>query len=351
MELRQRGVEVILVESNSAGGHTSAASAGMVNPFSLTVDEPLALPFYLSSLRLYPKWTQMLSEQTGIAVEWRQEGCWEVALSEADAAQLQNKFAWVQRHDPQASIVEGFVACQSEPALVESVALALYYPHEGSVNTERLMGALHRAVQLSGANLYTWNPALALEGFGKRIIGVRTASGVLEGDTVVITAGAWASALLSPLGVHIPIQPVRGVIIRLSDLPQPIRSTLVSPLGYLVPRKDGVALVGATREQAGYDLRATAKSYAQLLRKLTEMAPSLLQATVQGHSVGLRPDTPDHNPYIGAIEGYEGLYVAAGHAYHGILMAPATARAIADLMLNNATNLPVEPFNPNRFRR
>ncbi|GIV07602.1 MAG: putative D-amino acid oxidase [Fimbriimonadales bacterium] len=351
LELRLRGTEVLLIEANAIGGHTSTASAGMVNPFSLTPHETPALPFYLNSLRFYPQWAHALYEQTGIGVEWREEGCWEVALTEADSVRLQSKAAWVQRHDPHATIVEGAVARQSEPALGDSVMLALYLPHEGSVNTERLMTALRRAVQLSGANLYPNTPVLALEWLGRGVWGVHTAHGVLESDAIVLAAGAWTSTLLRPLGVHTPIEPVRGVILHLGELPQLVRSTLVSHTGYIVPRKDGTALVGATREQAGYDLRATAQGYAHLLRGLAEIAPTLLQAAMLGHTVGLRPDTPDHNPYIGSISGYKGLYIAAGHAYHGVLMAPATARVMADLVLNSRTMLPIEPFNPNRFMR
>lgn len=351
LELRLRGAEVLLIEANATGGHTSAASAGMVNPFSLTPHETPALPFYLSSLRLYPQWIEQLHTHTLIDPEWRLEGCWRVALTEADAEHLRSNLAWIQRYEPTARIVDADTACQHEPALCNAIALALHLPSEGWVNTERLMDALHRAVQLSGVNLYTGFPALGIELSGSRVRGVRTAHGILEGDAVVVAGGAWASALLQPLNIHTPIEPVRGVILKLSDLPVPIRSILSSPLGYIVPRADGTALLGATREQAGYDLRASAEGYTHLLQGLARLAPALLHATVLGHTVGLRPDTPDHNPYIGAVSAYEGLYIAAGHAYHGILMAPATAHAIAELTLNGATDKPIEPFNPNRFMR
>ncbi len=351
LELRQRGADVLLIEANAVGGHTSAASAGMVNPFSLTPQDTPALPFYISSLRLYPQWTEQLYALTLIDPEWRQGGCWRIALSEADAEQLTNNLEWIQRYEPTARMVDGDTACQHEPALCNTIGLALHLPSEGWVNMERLMDALHRAVQLSDVNLYTGVPALGIVRNGSRVWGVRTAHGVLEGDAIVVAAGAWASALLQPLGVHTPTEPVRGVILKLGDLPLPVRSILSSPMGYIVPRADGTVLLGATREQAGYDLRGTAEGYAHLLQALARIAPALLHATLRGHTVGLRPDTPDHNPYIGPIGGFDRLYIAAGHAYHGILMAPATARAVADLILNGSTSLPLEPFNPNRFMR
>ncbi|MCX7992629.1 MAG: glycine oxidase ThiO [Fimbriimonadales bacterium] len=351
LELRQRGVDVALIESYAEGGHTSAASAGMVNPFSLTPGDTPALPFYLSSLRIYPEWVRKLHTLTQIDVEWRQEGCLRVALTPADAAHLQQNLEWIHRYEPEASAIGTERALAWEPALNKEIEGVVYLPNEGWVNTERLMSALHRAVKLSGTNLYTGVPVLCIELTNQHVRGVRTAHGVIEGEAIVVAAGAWAGALLQPLGVHTPVEPVRGVILWLGDLPVPVRRILSSPQGYIVPRADGTVLVGATREQAGYDLRASAESYAYLVQALAHLAPPLLHATVLGHTVGLRPDTPDHNPYIGAIRGYEGLYIAAGHAYHGILMAPATALAVADLVLNGATSLPIQPFDPNRFMR
>jgi len=350
-ELLQRGAEVVLLDGAAEGGHTSAASAGMVNPFSLTPDDTPALPLYWHSLQMYPEWTRALHERTGIDPEWRDGGCLRVALTPTDAEHLEASLAWIRRYDARAERIDAHTARQLEPTLNPEIACALHIPSEGWVHTERLMRALHRAVQLSGANLYTGSPVLSLVVCNGSVRGVQTAHGVLEGDAVVVAAGAWAGALLQPLGIHAPTTPVRGVILSLGDLPLPIRRILSSPVGYLVPRVDGTALLGATREQAGYDARATAEGYALLTRALARLAPHLMHATVLGHTVGLRPDTPDHNPYIGAVAGYERLYLAAGHAYHGILLAPATACALADLILNGATDLPIAPFDPNRFMR
>ena len=351
LALRQRGAEVTLVEGYAEGGHTSVASAGMVNPFSLTPQETPAIPFYLSSLQMYPEWTTQLRLLTHIDGEWRQGGCLRVALTPTDATRLSENLEWIRRYEPSATWLDAPTALEHEPALSNEIHGAIHLPSEGWVNTERLMRSLHRAVQLVGVNLFIGTPVLGIVYHQHRVRGVRTAHGDLEGDVVVLAAGAWTSALLQPLGISIPIEPLRGVILKLGDLPVPITSILSSSMGYLVPCADGTALLGATREQAGFDLRAPAESYAYLLQSLARIAPALLKATIQRAMVGLRPDTPDHNPYIGAIDGYEGLYIAAGHAYHGILMAPATARAVAELVLDGKTTLPIEPFAPNRFTR
>jgi len=211
------------------------------------------------------------------------------------------------------------------------------------------MRALHAAVMQAGVEFYRGQPVVGFLQEQGRVVGVRTAGGTLRADAVVVAAGAWTGALLHTLGLHLPIEPVRGQILVLTDLPRPVRHIVTSLIGYLVPRANGTALLGATREHAGFDLRATAEGMHHLLQTLLRLFPTLMGATIVGHAVGLRPGTPDANPLIGTIAGFERLYLASGHAYHGILLAPATAQAVADLVLNGSTRLPITPFDPARF--
>ena len=351
-ELCRRGASVALLESVSEGGQTSIASAGMVNPFSLTPTENPALPFMLHSLRLYPEWAAQLHEEVGIDIEWCCGGSLRVALHESDAQHLRTTYEWVRRYEPEAKWLSVHEARELEPALTEGCSAALWLPSEGWVHTERLMRALHTAARQAGVEFHRGQPVVGFLQERGRVVGVRTASGILHGDVVVVAAGAWTGALMHTLGLHLPIEPVRGQILVLADLPRPVRhiiTSLTSLIGYLVPRANGTALLGATREHAGFDLRATADGLHQLLQILLRLFPALAGATIGGHMVGLRPGTPDANPLIGSIEGFEGLYLASGHAYHGILLAPATAQAVADLVLNGATELPITPFDPARF--
>jgi glycine oxidase len=348
-ELRRRGASVVLLESVAEGGQTSVASAGMVNPFSLTPAETPALPFMLHSLRLYPEWAAQLREEVGIDIEWCRCGSLRVALHESDAQTLRTTYEWVLRYEPEARWLSAREARELEPALTEECSLALWLPNEGWVHTARLMRALHAAVMQTGVEFYRGQPVVGFLQERGRVVGVRTAGGTLRGDAVVVSAGAWTGTLLHALGLHVPIEPVRGQILVLTDLPRPVRHIVTSLIGYLVPRANGTALLGATREHAGFDLRTTAEGMHHLLQTLLRLFPPLMGATIVGLAVGLRPGTPDANPLIGSIAGFEGLYLASGHAYHGILLAPATAQAVADLVLNGTTELPIAPFDPARF--
>lgn len=353
-ELRRRGTEVAVLESVSEGGQTSAASAGMVNPFSLTPEENPALPFAVESRRQFPEWVARLHEATGIDAEWQAEGSLRVALTPEDAEQLQQMARWVGRYEPEARLLSPEEARRMEPVLPESCQGALWLPSEGWIHTERLMHALHRALRISGVAFHRGQPAIGLVREGRRVRGVQTPAGTLFADAVVLCAGAWSGILLRELGWQVPIEPLRGQILVLRDLPIRTTRLLVSlgggAMGYLVPRASGEALFGATREQAGYDIRPTAGGVATLLCNLERMFPSLMDATIARVQVGLRPSTPDHQPLIGSLPDWEGLYLASGHSYHGILLAPATAQAVADLLEHGTTQLPIQPFKPERFR-
>ncbi|MCS7064719.1 MAG: FAD-dependent oxidoreductase, partial [Fimbriimonadales bacterium] len=265
-ELRRRGASVVLLESLSEGGQTSIASAGMVNPYSLTSEETPALPFMQQSLNLYPEWAQQLREAVGIDIEWRRCGSLRVALHDSDAQSLRAIYEWVVRYEAQAQLLSAREARELEPALTEECSLALWLPSEGWVHPGRLVRALHAAAVHAGVEFYRGQPVVGFLQENKRIAGVRTAGGVVRGEAVVVAAGAWTGALLHTLGVHAPIEPVRGQILVLGDLPRSVRHIVTSLIGYLVPRANGTALLGATREHAGFDLRATADGTLHLLQ-------------------------------------------------------------------------------------
>jgi glycine oxidase len=158
-------------------------------------------------------------------------------------------------------------------------------------------------------------------------------------------------ARLDPSGVvPPPVFPVRGQMLAL-HAPGALALPLYSRRVYLVPRVDGRILVGATREHVGFEKRVTLAGAATLLAAAHALAPGLADAPLVGHWAGLRPGTPDDRPVLGAAPGVEGLWLATGHYRHGILLAPVTAEAIADLVVDGRTALPIDAMAPARFAR
>jgi glycine oxidase len=121
-----------------------------------------------------------------------------------------------------------------------------------------------------------------------------------------------------------------------------------SPEIYLIPRSDGRLLAGATVENAGFDKRTVPETIQRLRHAAIAMLPALQNARILEDWAGLRPGTPDNLPILGATP-IAGYYVATGHFRDGILLAPATARAMTQLISGTTVEQDLTPFSADRF--
>jgi glycine oxidase len=169
---------------------------------------------------------------------------------------------------------------------------------------------------------------------------VTTASGRHAADAVIVAAGPWSAAL------GLPVMPVKGQLIALApppggDIPDPV---IWGNGVYLVPRADRV-LVGATMEEAGFDLTLTAAARDDLRARAEAVLPRLKTWSLVEHWAGLRPRSPDGLPLLGPMA--NGVFAAAGQFRNGILFTPAIADHLRDLVLGRAAVIP--EFDPRRF--
>jgi glycine oxidase len=170
---------------------------------------------------------------------------------------------------------------------------------------------------------------------------VRQALG--EVDVTVLAAGTGSAAW------GLPIRPVKGVVLRLRGprlLDHVIRGIADRKPVYVVPRGDDEVLIGASSEESA-DGVAGAGVVRDLLRASTDLVPDLAEHALAEVCVGHRPATPDGAPIVGRMR--PDLLVATGHYRHGILAAPLTATAIADLVEGNPLPEVWQPFGPGRF--
>jgi glycine oxidase len=147
----------------------------------------------------------------------------------------------------------------------------------------------------------------------------------------------------------VPVEPVRGQILSLTGARPPLRSIVWGEGAYLVPKRDGSLVVGATEERVGYDCRVTAEGVEGLLAAARELVPPLARAEFAAGWAGLRPASPDGMPAISAVAGAAGLYVAVGHSRNGVLLSPITGRLVADLVLGKELPPDAAVFDLARF--
>jgi len=350
-ELGRRGARVVVVERGQVGGEATRAAAGMVAPQAECERPGPLLALGLASRARYASWTEALCEESGIDVEYRAEGIVYLALTAVDERVLAARARWQRAAGLRVERLAARDARALVPAVNRQVRAVLHFPDDHRVNNERLGIAVALAARRAGVTILEGTAASGVVARRGRVTGIETTAGRIHARAVVNAAGAWAGELALPAGVPPPVFPVRGQMIVLRGAPGELSRPVYSRRGYLVPRLDGRILAGSTLERAGFEKRVTVRAAADILVAVRAMVPALASLSVDGMYAGLRPATPDHLPVLGAARTLAGLFYAAGHYRSGILLAPATAEAIADLVLAGRTALPIAGMGPGRFGR
>jgi glycine oxidase len=163
--------------------------------------------------------------------------------------------------------------------------------------------------------------------------------------------GPWSQGAAAWLGRPLPVEPLKGEMLRLAAVAPPLACDAVAPHVSLFGRAGGQIWIGATMERRGFDKEPSEAARRTLLGDAVRLMPSLAKATLAHQTVCLRPVTPDGLPIIGRMPDWDGVYVATGGGPKGILLAPAMGLAVADLILTGRTSLPIGSCAPERFVR
>jgi glycine oxidase len=345
-ELAKRGVAVTVYDRAEPARAASWAGAGMLAPFSEELPDPALQAFCRVALDAYPAFVAELHERTGVDARFRRDGTLHVALDDARLAALAALGPGFAANGGAVELLDRAAAREREPMLAPTVAGALFVANEAQVDNRRLGRALIAACTALGVR-FERVTELALEADGRRVRGLRTTFGFTAAPIVVNAAGAWAGELPGvPPAARIPVRPVAGEMLALAVPAGTLRALVWSGHRYLVPRDDGRLLVGATVEERGFDARVTAAGMHDLLAAALAVSPALASFALVETWAGLRPGAHDGRPYLGttALEGY---LAAAGHYRNGILLAPATGRALASLIVDG-DGAALAPFAPTR---
>lgn len=349
----ERGLRVRVLERDEPGAGASGVAAGMLAPVGEATwgEEPL-LRFALRSHGMWPGFAAELADASGREIEFLDIGALHVALDRDEADELGRRFELMSGLGLDAQRLRPRAARELEPGLSPSIAAGVHAPHEAAVDPLGLVGALCVAAERAGVDVRGRSEVVAALGDDDTIEGVRTSDGIEHrAATTVLATGAWSGVApwLAP-AARPPVRPVKGQILTLrgpSGLPACER-IVVSERVYMVPRADGRLVLGATVEEQGFDVRPTAGGVHELLREAYRALPEVAELEFAEVQVGLRPATPDNAPLLGPGT-IDGLVVATGHFRNGILLAPATAEAIAATLAGEPSDAEIEPFAPDRF--
>lgn len=351
-ELLRRGRPVCVLERDRPGSGATDAAGGMLAPISESeVERPEQIRFGLDSLRRFPEFVRRVERVAGTSCGYRSEGTLWVSCTRDDQGDLDHLAVTLEEKRLPFRRLTRTELLELEPHLSPRVLSGLLVHGDLQADPRALSHALGRAIVELGGSLRTGVTVDRLEASGGRLRAVRGrdrqgAPVQLDGSTAIVCAGAWTAELDWPLP-PIGLRPLKGQLVRLHG-PRLLRHVVRFPRGYLVPREDGELLVGATMEELGFDQTPTAGAVLDLLRHAWQVLPGLYELELTEVSVGLRSAVDDQLPVIGRTE-IDGLYLATGHYRNGILLAPATAHYLAELVTSGQLPAELEPFDPARL--
>jgi glycine oxidase len=329
LELNHRGMAVTVLDRSAPLTEASSAAAGMLaandphNPLKL---QPLAD----LSLLLYPAFLDRLHTLSGIEVPFQTHST--IQSDIAKPRRLRNSLDRVALEQLLPGNTLGNRHC--------------YLLAEESLDPRQLATALLVAVQATSIRLLPNTALLATHSSGATTT-VSTSAGTIDTAAFVDCTGAWS------VSGRFPVRPVKGQMLAVAIPPSlPLRFTLRTESIYIVPRTQGPnagrAIIGATIEDAGFDKAVHPSDIAHLHAQASSLLPQLESAPVLESWAGLRPATPDGLPLLGALPTQRNHFIATGHYRDGILLAPATAQVMAQLLSGVSPSIDLTPFSPTR---
>jgi glycine oxidase len=349
----QRGARVIVLDRAHPPAGATRVAAGMLAPIGeLAFGEQDLLRMTLDAGEMYPAFVAELETASKLSMGFVQSGALHIALDRDEAAELRRV------HDLQRALGLGAEwlpprRCRElEPGLTPSFNGGVHAPDEAAVDPRQMTAALLAALATEGVEVRGGVEVTGALIEGERIAGVRTEAGEeLAAGAVVLATGAWSGAASwLPEAARPPVRPVKGQILELRspDGRAPCERIIASERIYLVPRPDGRLIAGATTEERGFDSAVTAGGVHELLREAYRLLPDVAEMELVESMAGLRPGTPDNLPLIGP-GALEGLVLACGHYRNGILLAPLTGDAVAELLDHGELPEAVAAADPERL--
>jgi glycine oxidase len=322
LELRGRGADVLVLDRGEPGREASSAAAGMLAAADPETPE-LLRPLAFESARLFPEFIDQLQSQSGIKADFRRHGTIAI-LHQPDVL-------------PHHRRLSGEELAQLEPAL-RTNGNAAFFLNEDSVDPELLIraavtAALRAAIEVRG---HTGIDQMRRSAEHVEVIAARER---FLTKAAVNCCGAWAGA---------PVRPRKGQMLYLQPKKHLLEHVVRAPEVYIMPRTSGKILVGATVEDIGFDKTVHPEMIEQLHAAAIKYVPELASAPVVTSWAGLRPGTPDDLPILGPTE-TPGIYIASGHFRNGILLAPVTAKVMADVVMGKQPQLDLTAFSIERF--
>ncbi len=345
-EFYSAGASVMIIEKNQLGQESSWAGGGILLPLYPWRQTDAITQLALQSLKLYPTLANQLLEETGLDPEWT--SCGLLITKNPD---ITNAMTWCTSNNINVTAADArfFKPLKTQPNH------PLWLPSIAQARNPRLVKSLKQDLINKGITVHEHCALTGVKFDNNRIAAIHTTSGENRVNELIIASGAWTGELFQQLfaefiGEQPQIAPVKGQMLLFDAKPDTLNYMVLDGDQYLIPRRDGKILAGSTVEQDNFNKATTSIAKDQLSTFALNLLPALNNFPLVKHWAGLRPGTRQGIPYIGRHPQLDNLSINAGHFRNGLVMGPASAQLLVDVMLNRITSVAPEPYqlsNPN----
>ncbi len=345
--LAKKGLSVAVLDIGPLGMGASWAGAGIIPPGNASLAEAPNDKLRARGSFLHPGLHQELLDQTSIDNGYRVSGGLEVFPGES-FPEPGRITGWTQEEIP-FEIVDNFDQLDWPGLNLARLKKAVRFPTMAQVRNPRHLQALVKANAQKGVQLFPNTTISQWDSKGDRILKAHDKQGnSYHPGKVLFASGAW-TRLADPslLGLDPMIQPVRGQMAQFFCPESSVWPIIEAGKRYLVPRGDGVLLVGSTEEFVGFDTSVTPQGQQELIAFARDLIPALCNKEPQKSWAGLRPFADRGTPLIGPLPGRSNAYMNAGHFRWGFQFSPAAAEiTCAQILGQPLAWIPLNSFDP-----
>lgn len=340
--LAKTGAQVTVIDRQDPGQATDAA-AGIICPWLSQRRNKAWYSLAKKGAAYYSSLIQQLEEDGETDTGYKRVGAISLHTDGEKLNKMEDRAVLRRQDAPEIGDISQKTADETAnlfPPLTDDFA-SVHISGAARVNGRALRQSLVNASKKYGAIFIQGSAEIDVQ--DKRIIGVTVGNQKYAAESVIVTAGAWADQLLSPLGIQLKLtaQKAQIVHLQLENTTTGMWPVVMPPNDqYILAFDEGRIVIGATHENdRDFDLRVTAGGLHEIFDKALAVAPGLSDGTFVETRVGYRPFTPNFLPIIGEVPGHEGLFLANGLGASGLTVGPYLGAQLANLVLGNPVTL------------
>jgi glycine oxidase len=347
--LRKRGVDVLVLDREETGSQASSAAAGLLAPLGpLSGPGPFA-DLLLTSFSLFPSLVPELEAASGLQVGYEQTGALRTVRNPKRVSNLKKRLEAWKPLGLTMHWLTGDEARQREPLLADDISAAIYAPEESQIQAPQITQAFCTAAEKLGARFHAHTEVIGVKQKGEEITGVETSQGeIINCGHLILATGSWAAQHENWFNLSLPVRPVKGQIISVQETTPPLRHIIFGESAYIACKQESI-IVGATKEEAGFNTQTTDEGVSWLRGTAIRFIPIMQQSTLLSSWAGLRPGTPDKHPILGPAPHWKNVTLALGHNSVGIILSVITGQTIAELVATGTMSEIIRPFSLERF--